>query len=144
LFAKLSEQERGKPVEEPQTAADVLMDAGERSESSSGRASRRFRGGPRKLAIWARRTDEAAPPVNLLVSAITQQAASTDDEMAALMRGLQLPASIAAVRYARGARIERVRIKARRRRPLKKDAPTLVVSRKALDELRPRGGSSAF
>jgi hypothetical protein len=144
LFAKLSEQERGKPVEEPQTAADVLLDAGERSESSSGRASRRFRGGPRKLAIWARRADEAAAPVNLLASALTDHVASTDDEMAALMRGLQLPVAIAAVRYARGARIERVRIKARRRRRLQKDAPTLVVSRKALDELRPRSRSSAF
>jgi hypothetical protein len=76
------------------------------------------------LSMWARietpRTQPPAPP---------------RDELAELMKGLTLPATVAGVGYARGCRIRRVRVPAATEE-LKATKGPIILSRAALAEMR--------
>jgi hypothetical protein len=57
------------------------------------------------------------------------------DDLRELIEGLRLPPQVAGVTYGRGCRIRRVRVVAAKP-TMPRDAQTLIVSRRALDEAR--------
>jgi hypothetical protein len=87
------------------------------------------------LAVWARFDKADASP-----------AGTERDELRELMRGLSVPPHVAAVSYARGCRIRRVRVPASSQamKGLKGQGATgpVILSRRALEEAR-SGGNSA-
>lgn len=97
--------------------------------------SRRFapaparREGPRPLALWAFRFERADDPA---------PAGEHHDEFRALVSQFSIPHAVAAVSYASGARIRKVRVRQRR---VPADAPdpdarVVILSRKALEAAR--------
>jgi hypothetical protein len=66
----------------------------------------------------------------------TPGAAAREDDLHDLMEGLAVPAHVAGVTYASGCRIRRVRVPAARPAPRGRNAKTLIVSKRALDEVR--------
>jgi hypothetical protein len=131
LYAKLEEQEQQSAAGSAAGGANGAVSRHQARASERGTV----RHGPRPLAMWARRDDgaSAAPPLwTPSPTLVTAQ-----DETAALMRGLQLPHSIAAVRYAGGCRIQRVRVKSQPPPPKVPNTPIVIVSRRLLEEVRP-------
>jgi hypothetical protein len=135
LYAKLEAQESDDEPQPPEaSAADLLLRA---TDPESTAAVIRIRRGPRPLAIWARRdsteiADDGrliAPPAHAPVS-----------EVMAFIRGLQVPAAAAAVRYAAGCRIRKVRVKGKRQRARSTpNTPIVIISRRLLDEAQKSG-----
>jgi hypothetical protein len=76
-----------------------------------------------------------APAVPALAVA-DWRAPSTDSEMAAIMRGLNLPGWTAAVQYGSGCRIRRVKLKSRTRHTKTAKTPILILSRRLLEKAR--------
>jgi hypothetical protein len=66
----------------------------------------------------------------------TPEAAAREDDLHDLMEGLAVPPHVAGVTYASGCRIRRVRVPAARPAPRGRNAKTLIVSKRALDEVR--------
>jgi hypothetical protein len=62
--------------------------------------------------------------------------ASREDDLRHLMEGLALPEHVAGVGYASGCRIRRVRVPAARSAPRKGTARPVIVSKRALEEVR--------
>jgi len=60
------------------------------------------------------------------------------DDFRALLRELNLPAGVEAVRYATGCRIRRVRVKRRARKPRRTGtpAPIVILSRRLLEQVK--------
>ena len=82
------------------------------------------------LAIWARREESkepASPDVGPEVG---------NDDLRDMIAGLALPPHVAGVSYARGCRIRRVRVPAASAPPRTRGARPVILSRRALDELR--------
>jgi len=164
LYAKLEDQEdeRTREPEKP-TATQLLMKAKkEKKEDRNGTRPPRLRG-PAPLAIWARREESA------FFTAATGTAAANGHsngkgaaaalELGSILDELNLPAPVAAVSYARGCRIRKVKVPATApakkragtagRKDTEKDkekekekekkgapAPLIVLSRRILEELR--------
>jgi len=59
-----------------------------------------------------------------------------EDDLHDLMEGLDLPAHVAGVTYARGCRIRRVRVPAPRAAPRKGNPRPVILSKRALAEVR--------
>jgi hypothetical protein len=107
--------------------------------------------GPAPLAVWARREADAPPPIPA-VNGVPHANGSTElPETSAILGGLNLPPTVAAVRYAGGCRIGKVKVKSasRKRQPKAKGArrtagkgkkeaaePLIILSRKVLDQVR--------
>ena len=66
----------------------------------------------------------------------TPEAAAQENDLHDLMEGLAVPPNVAGVTYASGCRIRRVRVPAARPAPRGRNAKTLIVSKRALDEVR--------
>jgi hypothetical protein len=66
------------------------------------------------------------------------------DDLRGLMGQLQLPTAVAAVGYATGCHIRRVRVAPRERpkRKMKSDEPVVILSRRRLRELRQKNGDT--
>jgi hypothetical protein len=78
------------------------------------------------VTAWARvEAAPAAPPADL----------DFTDDFGALLSRLMLPPDVAAVRYAEGCRIRRVRVPAASKAPARTKGP-VILSRRALNELR--------
>lgn len=120
LYAKLEAIEDGEPPEEEPTAGNLPANV----ESSSG-------GHPRPLSMWVWRCDLAAdgpaPCANV-----------PPDDLRGLVDRLRIPAAVAGVTYASGARIGRVKVTPERRKvkPRDEDTPILILSRKLLKAVR--------
>jgi hypothetical protein len=84
--------------------------------------------------MWARRSVEGAYPS----PSETREA----DALGGVIRGLLVPAAIAAIRYARGCRIRRVKVKAGGSRRKVPNAPVIILSKRLLDEVRPPRASA--
>ncbi len=79
------------------------------------------------LAQWAKLQEPRQP----------KQDAAREDDLRDLMEGLALPPNVAKVTYARGCRIRRVRVPAARvAKPRSRNAKTVIVSKRALEEAR--------
>jgi hypothetical protein len=78
------------------------------------------------LAIWARR-EESKKPASSEVSV---------DDLRDMIAGLALPPHVAGVSYGRGCRIRRVRVPAAAAAPRTRGARPVILSKRALDELR--------
>jgi hypothetical protein len=128
LYARLEAQEQGLDA-----AGSDARDPFDKSRRRGDKAGQERRG-PRPLAMWARQNKEG----DAAGASATAQAQAAQDDVNALMRGLQLPPPIAIVGFAAGCRIRRIRVKARKS---KRKKPTngrlVIVSRKVLDQLRP-------
>ena len=122
LFAKLEEIEDGVQPDDERSAADDLID--EDGVDYGAPATERA---PRPLSMWAWRATEDRD------SARPSSPVGPDD-FRALVDRLSIPAAVAAVRYASGARIGRVKITRRRRRvrAANGDAKVIILSRKLL------------
>jgi dTMP kinase len=68
-----------------------------------------------------------------------QAQSARHDDLHELMEGLALPAHVAAVTYASGCRIRRVRVPAVRATPRKGPARPVILSKRALEEVRCEG-----
>jgi hypothetical protein len=66
----------------------------------------------------------------------TPAATAQENDLHELMEGLALPAQVASVTYASGCRIRRVRVPAARTAPRKGTARPLILSKRALEEVR--------
>jgi hypothetical protein len=134
LFDKLDGGGAPPSAQEAPSAGELLMRAGRGGEAAQAARGQR---GPRPLAIWARRhVEEAAGPA-------TANGRSTDSAVA-VMGGLLLPPAIAAVRYAGGCRIRRVKVKASTKRHRRvPNAPVIILSKRLLEQVRPRGNSGS-
>ena len=122
LYAKLEEIEESESLDE----ADAL-DATDEAMPAIPLAGRN----PRPLSMWAWRT--AAEPTP------TQEKAPkglAPDEFRGLVARLKIPPAIAAVRYATGARIRRVRVTPAARKAKRDGAQVIILSRKLLNQVR--------
>ena len=120
LFAKLEEIEEGGEVDERSAADDVTdVDADYRAPV--------VERNPRPLSMWVWRSAPDAPRSH-------PSHPSPPDDFRALVDRLTIPAAVAAVRYASGARIGRVKITRRRRRAraASGEARVIILSRKLL------------
>jgi hypothetical protein len=163
LYARLEdeEDERARQPEKP-TATDLLMRAKkEKKEERNGTRPPRLRG-PAPLAIWARRENSAfltpAPGAPAANGHSNGRATNGTPEFRSMLDELNLPAPVAAVSYARGCRIRKVKVptsaaakkgasngsaKDGGKKDKKKEngkeaaqAPLIVLSRRILEELR--------
>ena len=91
LFAKLDAIDNGEPVEDDPSAADLLAAAPETTRSS-----------PRPLSMWVWRADHGEPP--------RRGVDAPADDFRGLVDRLNIPVGVAAVRYASGVRIRRVKV----------------------------------
>jgi hypothetical protein len=133
LYAKLEEiEERGDAVDDPEL--DELPDS-PAPTTALGR-------NPRPLSMWAWRivdeTRKTPPKANGIAP----------DDFRGLVAGLRIPPAIAAVRYATGARIRRVRVSPAANQPKHDGAQVIILSRKLLNSVRqqpaaPRRSSAA-
>ncbi len=126
LFAKLDAIENGEPVEDDPSAADLLAATPDRARSS-----------PRPLSMWVWRANHGEQPV----------AASTvapADDFRGLVDRLNMPAAVAAVRYARGVRIRRVTITPGEKHARSKhdEGRVIILSRKMLKAVRAETGAA--
>ena len=93
------------------------------------------------LAFWARRESTAAErrlPVAGLTAA-PPAAETPADELRDLMAGLSLSPQVAGVSYGRGCRIRRVRVPASAAIPRMQGAGPVIVSKRALEQVRAGG-----
>lgn len=89
------------------------------------------RSGLAPLAMWAR--------AEVVLPAAAARPEAPDDDLPALMAGLELPADVASVGYATGCRIRRVKVlgsKVRRKSRTRSLDPVVILSRRKLQELR--------
>ncbi len=126
LFAKLDAIDNGEPVEDDPSAADLLAADARQTRSS-----------PRPLSMWVWRADHGEPPA----------AASTlapADDFRGLVDRLNIPAAVAAVRYARGVRIRRVKITPGEKHARSKhdEGRVIILSRKMLKAVRAETGAA--
>jgi hypothetical protein len=124
LFAKLDAIDN-EPVEDDPTAADLLVGTPETTRSS-----------PRPLSMWVWRADHGD----------TAAAASMPaDDFHGLVDRLNLPAAVAAVRYASGVRIRRVKITPGTKPAKGKhdESRVIILSRKLLKAVRAESGDAA-
>jgi len=119
LFAKLDAIDNGEPVEDDPSAADLLAATPDRPRSS-----------PRPLSMWVWRTDHGEP-----LAAATPAPA---DDFRGLVDRLNIPAAVAAVCYARGVRIRRVKITPGEKHASRKhdEGRVIILSRKMLKAVR--------
>jgi hypothetical protein len=93
------------------------------------------------LAFWARRESSAAerrlPATGLTVAPPATETPA--DELRDLIAGLSLPPQVAGVSYARGCRIRRVRVPASTTIPRMQGAGPVIVSKRALEQVRAEG-----
>jgi hypothetical protein len=62
----------------------------------------------------------------------------TGNELHALLEQINIPPALAEIGFAAGCRIRRVRVRRRAGpRPVEKNAPVVILSRRALERLRP-------
>jgi hypothetical protein len=138
----LSEPEPAIVAETPEIAivfdepvAEPVIDAPPPKRRRKGSAKRAPSGPVRltPLAMWARsEAPIASPPPASDASADR----TTADEVRDLMAGLSIPPHVAAVSYARGCRIRRVRVPAASRTEGGKVAGPVILSKRALSERR--------
>ncbi len=121
LFAKLDAIENGEPVEDDPSAADLLAATPDRPRSS-----------PRPLSMWVWRTDHGEP------LATATPAPAPADDFRGLVDRLNIPAAVAAVRYASGVRIRRVKVTPgdKQARSKHDDSRVIILSRKMLKAVR--------
>ena len=86
------------------------------------------------LAIWARQESSDAPSHKVVEPQETPRTAA--EELRGLMAGLAVPPQVAAVSYARGVRIRRVRVPGGRERRRGETPGPVILSRRLLDEQR--------
>jgi hypothetical protein len=127
------------------TAAELEETSPRRRRASAGRAAaagnRKQRQRPAPLALWAHRDHHAggrrshqgdmpgAPHPGRTVAV---------NDLHALLKELNIPPALAEIGYAAGCRIGRVRVRRRPGpRPVEKNAPVVILSRRALERLRP-------
>jgi hypothetical protein len=122
LAAAAAERERLEAEVEYEVNLDQDPFADFRPESEESRQSL-LRAMP--VSQWAKREE-----TRQLASEIAQ------DEVHNLIEGLALPPHVAGVTYARGCRIRRVRVPAARPAPRSRNAKTVIVSKRALEEAR--------
>jgi len=142
LYAKLEDQEEQESEQDRPTATELLMRA---KQNGHGKALPRMRG-PAPLAIWARRENNVGTP-GKNGHASDNSNGSNPPVFRAILDNLNLPAPVAAVTYASGCRIHKVRVPSEPRKAKGKtrakgtndpDAPVIILSRKALEEVRGR------
>jgi CheY-like chemotaxis protein len=126
LYAKLEEIEGGQSVvEDEPSAADLLgAESSEPGAAASGR-------NPRPLSMWAWRAapPQTTPPPKPL-------AGVGPDDFRGMVARLNIPAAVAAVRYASGARIHRVKVSPAARPPKREASQVIILSRKILEAVR--------
>jgi hypothetical protein len=83
--------------------------------------------------MWARAEIEQHPKRGAAIDAAPER--SVNDELRDLMSRLAVPSNIVGVTYARGCRIRRVRVPPGKPK-LPRNAKTVILSRRALDEAR--------
>jgi CheY-like chemotaxis protein len=117
LFAKLDAIDNGELVEDDPSAADLLAATPDTTRS-----------GPRPLSMWAWRADSIEPAA----------APALADDFRGLVDRLNIPAAVAAVRYASGVRIRRVTITPGEKpaRGKHDDSRVIILSRKMLKAVR--------
>jgi CheY-like chemotaxis protein len=127
LFAKLDAIDSGEPVDEDPSAADLLAATPEAPRSS-----------PRPLSMWVWRADHA----EVQAAPAAQPPA---DDFRGLVDRLNLPAAVAAVRYASGVRIRRVKITPGEKHAKGKhdERRVIILSRKLLKAVRAESGEAA-
>jgi CheY-like chemotaxis protein len=124
LFAKLDAIDN-EPVEEDPSAADLLVGTSETTRSS-----------PRPLSMWVWRADHGDTAAAVSIPA---------DDFRGLVDQLNLPAAVAAVRYASGVRIRRVKITPGTKPAKGKhdESRVIILSRKLLKAVRAESGDAA-
>lgn len=130
LYERLESIEAGEWAPEESTAGDMLAAA------SPGRASRPRRRSPSPLALWTWRE-----PV---VVERPAGASAEPNDLLRLVGQLTIPPGVAAVAYAAGVKLRRVRVSPGPPRPkLNGEKHIVILSRKRLKELREQNGSRA-
>ncbi len=125
LYAKLEEiEESTEPTAADPDGGDAPEPTIEPSTPATGR-------NPRPLSMWAwRATGEPARPPARKPNGLAP------DDFRELLARLNIPAAIAAVRYASGARIRRVRVSPAARQAKRDDSQVIILSRKLLNAVR--------
>ena len=126
LFAKLDAIDNGEPVEDDPSAADLLASAPETTRSS-----------PRPLSMWVWRADHGEPPA-------TAPTLAPADDFRGLVDRLNIPVGVAAVRYASGVRIRRVKVTPgdKHARSKHDESRVIILSRKMLKAVRAETGAA--
>jgi hypothetical protein len=113
-----------------------------RSESAATNGKRRpDRQRPAPLVLWAHRGHYgAARPAHAAGGGgeAHQGRGAALSDLHAILKGLNIPPALAEIGYAAGCKIKRVRVRRRPGpRPVEKNAPVVILSRRALERLRP-------
>jgi len=124
---------------------DALPDDGaparRRTPATSAVGNRARRQRPAPLAMWAHRGHHVRARRSQSAEAgggSHQERTLPVNELHALLKELNIPPALAEIGFAAGCRIGRVRIKRRPGpRPVEKNAPVVILSRRALERLRP-------
>jgi CheY-like chemotaxis protein len=124
LYAKLEEIEDSDGEDDPD-AAEPLDQTIAPATPPTGR-------NPRPLSMWAWRaeTEPARPPAR------TPNGGLAADDFRGLVARLNIPPAIAAVSYASGARIRRVRVSPAKRQTKHDPSHVIILSRKLLNAVR--------
>jgi len=122
LYAKLEELEEGEGSDGDQDAAEPVDGTVDPAIPSTAR-------NPRPLSMWASRA--AAEPER---AAARKANGLPPDDFRGLVARLNIPPAIAAVSYASGVRIRRVRVSPRAR--VRKTSQVIILSRKLLNAVR--------
>jgi hypothetical protein len=130
LYAKLEEIEENDGEDDPD-AAEPLDQTIAPATTPTGR-------NPRPLSMWAWRAavEPARPPAR------TPNGDLAADDFRGLVARLNLPSAIAAVSYASGARIRRVRVSPAKRQTKRDPSHVIILSRKLLNAVRDQPPSS--
>jgi hypothetical protein len=123
LYAKLEEIEESDGEDDP--------DAAERLDPTTAAAPPTGRN-PRPLSMWAWRAaaEPARPPSR------KPNGGLPSDDFHGLVARLNIPSAIAAVSYASGARIRRVRVSPAKRQTKRDPSHVIILSRKLLNAVR--------
>ena len=121
LYAKLEEIEESESLDE----ADPI-DGTDEATPAIPLAGRN----PRPLSMWAWRTAAEPPRAEKAPKGLPP------DDFRGLVARLKIPPAIAAVRYATGVRIRRVRVTPATRKAKRDGSQVIILSRKLLNQIR--------
>jgi hypothetical protein len=128
-------------AEDPQPITPVVEGEPASAHRMATVQAREARQRPAPLALWAQREHHHAARRRATRAAAGDKSAAAGpalDDLQALLKDLNIPAALAETGYAAGCRIRRIRIRRRTGpRPVEKDAPVVILSRRALERLRP-------